>query len=106
MIDDLIQAYYRACYPPPVKAAMRRYRAAHPRCEWDGCSDRVDVHHLVPFHVAPAAGADEGNMMSLSRRCHFTVGHGTDWSRYTVNCRALCAARIGAGTTQAQGGMQ
>jgi hypothetical protein len=76
----------------PVKDAMEAYRRQHPRCEWDGCSDSVHVHHIIPVHVRPDLAAHPDNLITLgASRCHLVIGHAGNWrERYVRNVRELC----------------
>jgi predicted nuclease of restriction endonuclease-like RecB superfamily len=71
---------------------MEAYRKLHPRCEWDGCSESVHVHHIVPVHVRPDLAAHPDNLITLgASRCHLVVGHAGNWrDRYVRNVRELC----------------
>jgi hypothetical protein len=75
-----------------VKAAMDEYRRQHPKCEWDGCSESVHVHHIVPVHIRPDLAANPDNLITLgASRCHLVVGHAGNWrERYVRNVRELC----------------
>jgi ribosomal protein L37AE/L43A len=75
-----------------VKAAMEEYRQQHPKCEWDGCSDSVHVHHVLPVHIRPDLAANPDNMITLgASRCHLVVGHAGNWgTRYVRNVKELC----------------
>jgi hypothetical protein len=75
-----------------VKAAMDEYRRQHPKCEWDGCSESVHVHHIVPVHVRPDLAAHPDNLITLgASRCHLVIGHAGNWGeRYVRNVRELC----------------
>jgi hypothetical protein len=75
-----------------VKDAMEAYRKLHQRCEWDGCSGSVHVHHIVPVHIRPDLAANPDNLITLgASRCHLVIGHAGSWgTRYVRNVRELC----------------
>jgi hypothetical protein len=50
----------------------------HPRCEACGDTKLLNVHHIVPFHVAPKMELDKLNLITLCREHHFRVGHDPD----------------------------
>lgn len=62
-----------------------RVRKAHlklnPRCALCGGKKKVEVHHIVPFHVEPALELVAANLITLceSRKggitCHLFAGH-------------------------------
>jgi hypothetical protein len=86
-----------------VRKAMTEYRQAHPRCEWDNCSDQIEVHHIKPISVYPELASDTNNMISLgAKRCHLVVGHGNNYGKYYIeNIREICRLRIIAECTNA-----
>ncbi len=75
-----------------VKDAMQEYQQQHPKCEWDGCSGSVHVHHIIPVHIRPDLAANPDNMITLgASRCHLVIGHAGNWgTRYVRNVRELC----------------
>ena len=81
-----------------VVSAMNKYRKEHPTCAWCG-RPGVDVHHIVPLHVAPERAADPENFISLNRRpaCHHILGHVGNWKTGS-NCkvREMCGMLQGS----------
>lgn len=83
---------------PRVRRSTRwpAVRAAHlrrePTCRACGGSNDVEVHHVVPVHVAPSLELVESNLLTLCesplRRCHLEVGHLKDWRRWNPDVRA------------------
>lgn len=59
----------------------RQHLKLHPTCAVCGSKRKVEVHHKVPFHVAPDFELDPGNLISLCERkkyglnCHLLIGH-------------------------------
>jgi len=63
----------------------RKVRATHieknPRCEICGSKVKLEVHHVIPFNVAPDKELDPENLITLCERkkyginCHLLVGH-------------------------------
>jgi hypothetical protein len=49
-------------------------------CEWCGSAKDLNVHHIIPQHIAPELAHDKSNMIVLCRPCHFTLGHRCNWS--------------------------
>lgn len=71
-----------------------------------GGRDRLEVHHIRPFHLYPALELDPANFVTLCealRECHLQVGHLGNWFDWN---RALLAkpplAHV-AGSTQYTG---
>ena len=50
----------------------------HPLCEACGSADKLNVHHIIPFHVNSYLELDPTNLITLCRNCHFVLGHDSD----------------------------
>jgi len=54
---------------------------ANPRCAVCGSKFKREVHHIIPFNIAPDLELDRGNMMTLCENkkyginCHLLIGH-------------------------------
>lgn len=52
-----------------------------PYCAVCGGDTKLEVHHIVPFHVAPDLELEPDNLLTLCRRkkhgidCHLLIGH-------------------------------
>lgn len=80
---------------PEVRHAMKVYREAHPYCEWDNCSNAIEVHHIKPVAWFPELASDTNNMISLAKQCHLILGHAHNYRKYYVeNIKAICQSRI------------
>ena len=65
--------------------SWRKIRLAHleknPRCFICDSSKSVEVHHIIPYNLAPDLELDSNNLMSLCEskkygiNCHLLVGH-------------------------------
>ena len=83
---------------PRVRAAHLR---AHPTCAACGRTKGAQVHHVRPFHLAPALELDPANLMTLCEgrvfgRHHLEVGHSGSWQRTNTRARADAAAMLAA----------
>lgn len=67
---------------PRWPAARAAWLKAHPACAATGSTADIEVHHVVPFHLAPGRELDPTNFITLCRPMHFWLGHGGDWSAY------------------------
>lgn len=53
----------------------------HPRCFLCNSKKALEVHHIIPFHIAPDKELDPENLMTLCENkkyginCHLLVGH-------------------------------
>lgn len=69
----------------------RKIRATHiakyPYCAICGRKSKVEVHHKVPFHIAPDMELDPKNLTTLCENkkngisCHLLVGHLGNFTR-------------------------
>ena len=80
MIYHRIKAFLtgRSAKWPAVRA---KFLKDHPYCTACGGLKQLEVHHIRPFHIEPAAELDPTNLVTLceKRGCHFAFGHGYDW---------------------------
>jgi hypothetical protein len=52
--------------------------------------DKLQVHHVKPFHLLPELELDESNLISLCmgpNECHLFIGHGDSFRCYNPNVR-------------------
>jgi hypothetical protein len=66
-----------------------------PACQWCGGTVRLQVHHVTPFHLAPALELDDFNLITLCEgggylNCHFIHGHNGDWKSFNDQVREEC----------------
>ena len=59
----------------------RAHLALQPLCQVCGGSDKLEVHHIMPFHLDPSLELQPTNLISLCESkkpgllCHLAVGH-------------------------------
>jgi len=64
---------------------------ANPTCFVCGGSKKVEVHHVIPFSVAPDLELDPSNLVSLCEakkyglNCHLLIGHLGNYRRTNPN---------------------
>lgn len=64
----------------------------HPVCELCGGSEKVEVHHLVPYSVAPKLELEKWNLFTLCEslkngvNCHLWFGHAGRYVTFNSNC--------------------
>lgn len=100
------QANHRS---PKWSATRKAHLAMHPTCAACGSKDNLEVHHCVPFHVAPELELAESNLITLCEggpiNCHFLFGHLRNWTAWNTRVeieaadwlRATLAAKVGGG---------
>jgi len=53
----------------------------HPKCCICGLKSKTQVHHVIPFHIAPDLELEPSNLMTLCENkkwginCHLLIGH-------------------------------
>lgn len=68
-------------------AVRHHHLAVEPACAACGVTKRVEVHHVLPVHVWPQYELDEGNLITLCRSHHFSLGHNRSWTNWNVYVR-------------------
>lgn len=65
---------------------------AHPQCICCGADKKLEVHHIIPFHIAPQLELDPNNLVTLCRggrfkslNCHLVFGHLCSWKRFNLS---------------------
>ena len=67
------------------------YVRDNPKCVVCGAKKKLQVHHIVPFHVAPDLELDPTNLLTLcvnkkyGINCHLLVGHCGNYRRVNPN---------------------
>lgn len=81
----------RACgasRSPRWARVRKEHLAREPACEACGRGTRLEVHHVVPFHLAPELELDPDNLMTLcDPPCHLWVGHLGDYKSWNADAR-------------------
>jgi 5-methylcytosine-specific restriction protein A len=68
-------------------AVRNHFVKLHPVCEACGSTESLNVHHVIPFHERPDLELAMGNLITLCRDHHFTLGHFRNWSKSNPNVR-------------------
>lgn len=65
----------------------RRFREANIEnyCRYCDSFVLLELHHIIPFNVAPEKELDKDNVVTLCRWCHFKLGHFCDWWSWNEN---------------------
>ena len=76
----------------------KKVRAAHleehPECECCGRKTELEVHHVIPFSIAPDKELDPENLITLCEskkngiNCHLLLGHLGDYKRFNQNVKS------------------
>ena len=78
-VKDVAQGKPATARSPQWHKVEKTHLAKEPKCQWCGGEDRLQVHHVKPFHVNPADELDPNNLITLcevvGKDCHLLLGH-------------------------------
>ena len=60
---------------PQWQTLRKYYLISNPRCEYCGTKEKLEVHHIKPFHLFPEDELNWGNLCTLCAKHHFEIGH-------------------------------
>ena len=67
-------------------ALENKFLKEHSTCAACGSSNRLNVHHMKPFHLHPESELEPTNLITLcmnkTTECHIKLGHGGDFKAY------------------------
>lgn len=73
------------------RKVRKSFLRKNPQCYVCGSTTRLEVHHKIPFHVAPELELDISNLMTLCENkkyginCHLLIGHCGSYRKYNKN---------------------
>lgn len=76
------------------KRVRSEHLLLHGFCMACGGKEKLEVHHIIPFHIAPDLELVPSNLMTLCEskkkgiNCHLFVGHRGDYKSYRENAFA------------------
>lgn len=76
-------------------AVRDEYVREKKKCESCDSTERLQVHHVEPFHLRPDLELSKSNFIAMcmgENECHLKIGHGDDFKAYNPDVR-LHAAR-------------
>lgn len=80
----------RSPHWPKVRA---EHLKLHPECAACGQTDKLQVHHIIPYSFDPSKELDPNNLITLCvdgpghMNCHLLWGHGGDYKFSGINVR-------------------
>lgn len=57
----------------------------NPYCAACCTKNKLEVHHIKPYHIAPELELEKTNLITLCRNHHFTFGHFCDWTSWNID---------------------
>lgn len=90
--QSFIEAAKRDGHWPSLRKA---HLVREPYCQYCGGTEKLQVHHIRPFHLHPELELDPNNLITLceapGKDCHLRFGHeGNFRTGYDVNIVELC----------------
>lgn len=76
---------------PHWPSARKRHLELHPTCAVCGGKEKLDVHHIKPFHLHPDLELDPNNLVTLCEankggvNCHLHFGHLGNFKSFNVS---------------------
>ncbi len=94
-IRDLLKGKPAHLRSPEWHRVEKEHLEKEPSCQWCGGTQKLQVHHVTPFHLAPALELDPGNLITLCEEggfynCHLAHGHNGDWKSFNDQVREQC----------------
>ncbi len=80
------------------RKVRKKHLVKHPRCALCGGNKKIEVHHIISFHVAPDLELHPDNLMTLCEEkkygkvCHQLFGHLGNYQRTNLNVASDVAA--------------
>lgn len=68
-----------------------------PTCRACGGKEKLNVHHIIPFHIDPNRELDDTNLITLCENganCHLMFGHLKDWKAYNPHVRVMAESML------------
>lgn len=69
------------------RTVRKHFLITCPSCAACGSIKKLQVHHVVPFHIDETLELDFNNLICLCSSCHFLFGHFYNWTRFNPDVR-------------------
>ena len=85
---------------PKWREVRGEFLKENPSCAACGGTKKLEVHHVVPFHIDPSRELDTTNLMTLCRRkkygihCHLNLGHKGNYRDFNDDVVEMAAAML------------
>ncbi len=95
LIQDFFKGKGVHLRSPEWSKVEKEHLKNEPECQWCGATERLQVHHVMPFHLAPALELDPKNFITLCEEggylnCHLFHGHNGDFKSFNDKVREEC----------------
>ncbi|HUU87221.1 MAG TPA: HNH endonuclease signature motif containing protein [Candidatus Glassbacteria bacterium] len=83
---DFLKRKIRYAYRSPKWRTVREEHLSHqPNCQVCNRDKDLEVHHIVPVHIAEELELDRENLITLCSKCHLIFGHLYDYKSWNEN---------------------
>jgi 5-methylcytosine-specific restriction protein A len=75
---------------PRWSAVRGAHLKRNPTCAACGTKEKLEVHHVHPFHLFPNLELEPSNLLTLCEtggNCHIMLGHLKHWKSYNLGVR-------------------
>lgn len=75
---------------PDWSEVRDKFLSLNSKCASCGGEEKLQVHHIIPFHVNETLELDEKNLITLcmgKNECHLSIGHGDSWKCYNPHVK-------------------
>jgi 5-methylcytosine-specific restriction endonuclease McrA len=76
------------------ETVRKNHIAKEPRCQFCGGYEKLEVHHMEPFHLHPEKELLDENLITLCEQpgieCHLRHGHLGNWKNFNPKIRMEC----------------
>ena len=69
------------------KTVRKKFLITYPFCAACGSTKKLQVHHVIPFHIDKTLEFDFNNLICLCNSCHFLFGHFNNWNKFNPDIR-------------------
>ncbi len=95
LIYDLVKGKPAHLRSPKWREIEKAHLEKEPACQWCGAKVKLQVHHIVPFHVHPGLELEDFNLITLCEEggylnCHLFHGHNGDFKDFNKDIREQC----------------
>lgn len=89
-VFNILKASTRDLIVPKKRSSLWRkvekeFLEENSECAACGSKNRLNVHHIKPFHLFPELELEKSNLITLcmsKNECHLRLGHGSNFKSY------------------------